>query len=578
MTDVVIPIAPSSKNGRDEARSRKKKSDKQAPSSNGSGVHSDGGESRAQRLAVRRKRVANARARKKTGWGNMISVFLMACGIFAIYALTCMVFFRSLSGKSGSTVSKIRGLIKKDQIENPPVPSGIPIGIWPVSIRDEDGNFEEIKHPGYEDGHVTMTVPRFWADDPVAIHENKLMSRERALSIGTCVTVDPKTGTYTRGDACPVSERTIFVAIASYRDWQCRDTVTSIFSAAAHPDRIRVAVVDQIIAGEDGSCDAPHSPCSEDPSQPICKYKSQIDVYQMDAQLAVGPVFARHVGHRLYRGEYYAMQSDAHVTFTRGWDGDIIAQIEATGDEMAVLSTYLTDIEGSIDPNTGLSLRHTRPIMCNTEYEGGQQGKHLRHLAQPECMPLIKGMPQLQPYWAAGFSFSRGHFVATTPYDQYQPMIFQGEEMSITLRGFTIGYDFFAPEKSVCFHSYAKGANEAARNKVPHFWENSGRYEGTGIKAMKRLLGIVHMNPEVNPSEWNHSEEEKYGLGGARTTTKFYETFGIDVVKKTTERHLCQFVRNKMHDMFMPHLRPDGIGIDYSEIDFKWKDPRPNDP
>lgn len=74
------------------------------------------------------------------------------------------------------------------------------------------------------------------------------------------------------------------------------------------------------------------------------------------------------------------------------------------------------------------------------------------------------------------------------------------------------------------------------------------------------------------------SKEEKYGLGGARTTTKFYETFGIDVVKKTTERHLCQFVRNKMHDMFMPHLRQDGIGIDYSEIDFKWKDPRPNDP
>ena len=36
------------------------------------------------------------------------------------------------------------------------------------------------------------------------------------------------------------------------------------------------------------------------------------------------------------------MQSDAHVTFTKGWDVDIIAQMEATGDEMAVLSTYLT--------------------------------------------------------------------------------------------------------------------------------------------------------------------------------------------------------------------------------------------
>ena len=85
-----------------------------------------------------------------------------------------------------------------------------------------------------------MSVPKFWADDPVAIHENKLMSRERALSVGTCTTPDPKTGNHSRGDACPISQRTVFVMIASYRDWQCRDTVTSIFSTAEHPERIRV--------------------------------------------------------------------------------------------------------------------------------------------------------------------------------------------------------------------------------------------------------------------------------------------------------------------------------------------------
>ena len=49
--------------------------------------------------------------------------------------------------------------------------------------------------------------------------------------------------------------------------------------------------------------------------------------------------------------------------------------------------------------------------MCNTDYEGGVQGSHLRHLSQPEAMPTITDMPQLEPYWAAGFSFSRGHFV-----------------------------------------------------------------------------------------------------------------------------------------------------------------------
>ena len=50
-----------------------------------------------------------------------------------------------------------------------------------------------------------------------------------------------------------------------------------------------------------------------------------------------------------------------------------------------------------------------------------------------------------------------------------------------------------------------------------------------------------------------------------------------DVVKKTTEHHLCRFVESgKMHNTFMKALRPDGMGIDYSKIDFRFKDPMKN--
>lgn len=325
--------------------------------------------------------------------------------------------------------------------------------------------------------------------------------------------------------------------------------------------------------GKDGPCDAPHKPCKEDPEQELCKYTGQLDVFQVEAQLSIGPVFARHLGHRLYRGEYYYMQSDAHVTFTKDWDVDIISQQEATKNEMAVLSTYLTDIVGSIDKN-GNSLRNTRPIMCNTDYENGQNNKYLRHGSQPEAQPMIHGSPQLQPYWAAGYSFSRGHFVVNVPYDFYQPMIFQGEEMSIGIRGWTIGYDFYAPERSVCFHHYAEGKNAKKRNKVPHYWENSNQYAGSGVKAMYRLLGVVHMNPEISPEKWGHEEEEKYGLGGVRTPELFYDTFGIDVVKKKTEHNLCMFVESgNMHNRFTKFIRPDGMGIDYSRIDYKFHDP-----
>ena len=340
-----------------EARSRKKKT-----RSNGNGVsngHNNGAydvvisdssaSRRSNRMAMKKKRVRRSRARKSSSsQGNAAALCLIGATIFIIYLLVCLIFFRSST--PDNEAKGMRGLVKKTkeklsnfrakhsllerQIEDLQVvgntspqegvagsiqknnnansSGSLPVGLWPISIRDEDGKFEDIKHPGFdEDETVWMSVPMFWANDPVAIHEMKLMSRERALSIGTCTAPDPSTGSSTRGDKCPLNERTIFVAIASYRDWQCRDTLTSIFSAATHPERVRVGIVDQIVEGEDGSCDIPHSPCSEDPDQPICLWKNQIDVYQMEAQLAVGPVFARHIGHRLYRGEYYYMQSDS---------------------------------------------------------------------------------------------------------------------------------------------------------------------------------------------------------------------------------------------------------------------------
>jgi hypothetical protein len=121
------------------------------------------------------------------------------------------------------------------------------------------------------------------------------------------------------------------------------------------------------------------------------------------------------------------------------------------------------------------------------------------------------------------------------------------------------------------------GANAEKRNKVKHFWENTNKYAGTGKKAMARLLGIVHMNPEVDPSYWDHTEMDRYGLGGVRTPEQFYDYFGIDVVKKETQGHLCYFVDEeaRMHKEWAPLLREDGMGIDYSTVKFHWVDPEP---
>lgn len=470
--------------------------------------------------------------------------------------------------QSNSHKNQLRGNTEKEDNSNALFDAVLPKSKWPVSIMDEENNFEDIVHPG--DHKTVLSVPKFWSG-PLTGEDGKvgsLMSRDLATRFGSYTNGSVDTDYRNKGNR---DERTIFVAIASYRDWQCRYTVESILTRAKFPNRIRIVVVDQMEEG-DLSCGEPIEPCEEDPHQGLCKFADLIDVFQVDDKLAVGPVFARHIGIRMYRGEYYAMQIDAHVTFVQDWDVDIINQIESTNNEMAVMSTYLTDIVDSIDEATGKSKRRTRPIMCNTDFEGGQ-GKHLRHGSQPEAQPTIKGSPQMQPFWAAGWSFSRGHFVVNVPYDLNLPMIFMGEECSIGIRGFTYGYDHYAPERSVCFHTYANGKNRKGRSKVKNFWEHAQLYSGEGIRAMKRLNGIIGMNPEVDVSEWDHTDEKLYGLGSVRKSSDFYDTFGINVVEKVVQPHLCKFVSSgRMHRQFLPYLRSNGMGLDYNKINFKYTD------
>ena len=96
----------------------------------------------------------------------------------------------------------------------------IPRATWPTSIRNEDGDFEDILHPA--DMVTKISVPKFWSGP---LNNGNLITRNVATRIGTYVTTNGQDNVNTdidynnRGNA---DDRTIFVAIASYRDFQCR--------------------------------------------------------------------------------------------------------------------------------------------------------------------------------------------------------------------------------------------------------------------------------------------------------------------------------------------------------------------
>ena len=317
---------------------------------------------------------------------------------------------------------------------------------------------------------------------------------------------------------------TIYLKVASYRDELCHMSITDAFNRANHPERIFVGVVEQNAQGDvpclqvDGH--RPDWTCPDDPLAPqptLCRWASHIRLYKQHAKDATGPTFARHVGDRMYRGEYFVLQTDAHMSFVQGWDDDVVGQFDATSNLNAVLTTYPTEVNGALDANFH-SKHHTSPVMCATGFTS--EGL-LRHGSAIEIWPMFGKSPVLEPFWAAGFSFARGHFALRVPYDCCTPMMFQGEEIDIAVRAWTQGYDIYTPHNSVAFHPYSR------KSKPPMFWENANAHKGEGMRSARRVQGLIKIGSPPE-SSYDTTGSSMYGVGIKRSADDFYDLFGID--------------------------------------------------
>ena len=138
----------------------------------------------------------------------------------------------------------------------------------------QDGHSTETATQMPEKGKVLLSVPKFW--DPPALapyggirqylgnYGSRLMTPQEAKSIGSVITKDLVDGNEEELD-------TVLVLFASFRDWMCPHSVERMFERAVHPERIRVAIIDQILDG-DVSCSEPLVPCEDDSHQALCKY------------------------------------------------------------------------------------------------------------------------------------------------------------------------------------------------------------------------------------------------------------------------------------------------------------------
>jgi hypothetical protein len=155
-----------------------------------------------QRSEASRRMLANAK--RLVVIGGLAIIILFSISSFGSYlkeSLTTSAVSFSLGDR------QIRRLLKKTTSEHN-------LRHWPVSVRDEESDFELITHPG--NSEVTLSVPRFFL--------TKDDGSMQTLSQGNGMTksMSEMIGRTTVGGSLDFSVRTIYVGVASFRDWHCR--------------------------------------------------------------------------------------------------------------------------------------------------------------------------------------------------------------------------------------------------------------------------------------------------------------------------------------------------------------------
>mmetsp|Transcript_41114 Transcript_41114/g.131535 ORF Transcript_41114/g.131535 Transcript_41114/m.131535 type:complete len:511 (-) Transcript_41114:101-1633(-) len=320
----------------------------------------------------------------------------------------------------------------------------------------------------------------------------------------------------------PVDQRTMFIGLSGFRDaTRCGNTIFTAFKQATRPELLSFGIVDQ---ADDRDKTCINEFCRLSTAEwPLpngeCRYKHKVSVRMMKAVDSRGPTLARSYQQELLKDEEFCLQLDAHSVFTPEWDVDMMRDWVTIDNEMAVISTYIQDIE-HIDAATGRPKNENQhPHLCNNIMTPG--GLYRNQGANSLLDSDKPGIPQMSALWGAGLSFSKCHAERRAPVDPHTPWLFDGEEFLRASHLWTRGYDMYSPTKggTRIFHNYTK---------VPF------RFESVSLSAQEKQrlqqLGRNRFWLEVGvPFEGmvDARDMPKYGYGHVRTFDQYLEFAGF---------------------------------------------------
>ena len=253
----------------------------------------------------------------------------------------------------------------------------------------------------------------------------------------------------------------------------------------------------------------PAAPVSLDPFRSDARFRFQ-DYTIAESE---GGTWARSIAQRFWEGEELTLQVDSHTKFDERWDERLIAMLKATPGEKPLLTVntpvFWFDNEGQVHRDRARGVPTSR---VNHWTEGMGWWAPWVDYGPPHLT-----LPGRNRFITGNFVFTLGRWNADVPQDPDQ--YYWGEELNLTVRSFTSGYDLWVPTEIVVWHMLHP------KDPPRRHWEKGRNVvDAKNVVAFDRLRKLLYSagSDDLGP----------YGLGTERTLHEYEIYAGFDFANK----------------------------------------------
>lgn len=309
-------------------------------------------------------------------------------------------------------------------------------------------------------------------------------------------------------------EETILVHLPAYRDPELVPTIRDCLARAKYPERVHFGICRQ------------YNP--DDGWDDVTEFKTdpRFNIMEVHYTQAKGLPWARaQINDILMTDQDYVLQLDSHHRFAEGWDEtliDMYTGLEAEG-WRPVIGGYLPLYTPFNDPGGRAMVPYQSQFRCfypefHTIFIGPAGLEGWENMTKPIRARFLSGH----------FCFARAAWAREVRHDPN--IYFAGEEINLTVRSFTHGWDLFGLHKLVIWHStmreersgICKWDDDSRRRLDWTAIENRGRYR------IKVMLGAAD-DPKVDLGP--------YGLGTARTVRDYEMYAGVCFKERSAQQY-----------------------------------------